>query len=231
MPGSPARPRNAASLVLIRRGPSGPQVLLGRRNAALAFMPEVFVFPGGRIGREDRQESGFVEEIPLPARGIDKRSSDLIKPLARAALRETHEETGLMIAQATSEFSRQALSKRHGVWRHYASSGLVPAFGALQPCARAITPTDEPRRFDTRFFVADGDLAHGTLRGSGELEDLDWYSLASLGELPMADVTQLVLQEAWLRVRAPDKAQGAITLFSWQRGKRVCRPALTRRLR
>ncbi len=231
MPRSPARPRDAASLVLIRCGPTGPQVLLGRRNAALAFMPGYFVFPGGRIGPEDRQDSGFVEEIPLPIVGIDKRSSNLMKPLARAALRETYEETGLMVAQALPKSSRKPEPKRQGIWRNYSVSGLAPAFGSLQLCARAITPTDEPRRFDTRFFVADGNLTHGTLRGSGELEDLGWYHLSDLTDLPMVDVSQLVLREAWLRISSAPRTQPAITLFSWQRGKRISRPALTRRPR
>jgi len=67
---------------------------------------------------------------------------------------------------------------------------------------RAITPTYSKRRYNTRFFLANGELAHGELGGSGELLDLGWRGLDQLRTLGLVDVTQFVMREALRRWRA-----------------------------
>src|SRR3546814_11957425 len=54
---SPVRPQDAASLILLRRGPGGPEVLMGRRAGGHRFLPNVYAFPGGRLGSSDRSET------------------------------------------------------------------------------------------------------------------------------------------------------------------------------
>src|SRR5215813_12180614 len=95
----PARPRDAAGLVLLRRRGAGREVLLGQRRATARFLPGVYVYPGGRLDPEDRLRSGFMEEFaPLPA-GLDQATTRLAPALLRAAIRETYEETGLLVGE------------------------------------------------------------------------------------------------------------------------------------
>ncbi|MDR3506720.1 MAG: NUDIX domain-containing protein [Caulobacteraceae bacterium] len=159
------RPRDAASLVLVRRSAKGLEVLMGRRPRKSAFAPDVFVFPGGKVEPGDR--------LARPLRPLDPESARrtgasprLAEALAAAALRETAEETGLI---------------------------LPPDHGALTLMARAITPTESPIRFHARFFLADWDEAHGAHSDSHELTDLTFRSLEDIAKLPLMDVTEAVL--------------------------------------
>jgi hypothetical protein len=96
---------------------------------------------------------------------------------------------------------------------------------------RAITPTYMPRRYNTRFFLADGALAHGTIGGDGELEDLAWWPLGAIDDLPLVDVTQAVLREALARWESKDRT-GEITckLLIYKYNNIVLRPLrVTRR--
>src|ERR1700759_3842228 len=95
------KPRDSATLILIDRAESVPKVLLGRRHERHRFMPGKFVFPGGRIEPTDRKMAA-VE--PLNERHIGRLMSRVKRPSAEkaasfalAAIRETYEETGLML--------------------------------------------------------------------------------------------------------------------------------------
>lgn len=163
---TPVRPRHAASLILLRHERAGPKVLMGRRPAKSRFAPDVFVFPGGKLDRGDfdqpsatRLGEACVRRAAAPER--------LAAALATAALRETAEETGLIVA---------------------------PDHAALNVAARAITPTVSPVRFHARFFVADADLASGEAAATPELEDLAWRSLDDALALPLFDITEAVLR-------------------------------------
>jgi 8-oxo-dGTP pyrophosphatase MutT (NUDIX family) len=149
--------------VLIRRARSGPEVLMGRRPPRSAFAPDVFVFPGGRLDAAD-----VLDPAPLDdhCARLAARSRRRAGALARTALRETAEETGLVVA---------------------------PERAALRLIARAITPTDSPIRFHARFFHADAEAADGELGGDGELADLAFRPLSDALALPIMDVTEAVL--------------------------------------
>ncbi len=203
-------PARAAGLVLLRQSTPGStalgstdtfEVLLGRRHRHSRFMPNVYVFPGGRIDDADDQPSGFAEDMPSPPEPSPLDAPELTV-FARGALRETFEETGLLVGQTvgrTDAPSASANPQASGVWAAYSQAGLVPAFAALNLLARAVTPADYPIRFDTYFFAADGATAHGDLAGDGELEDLGWVPVGSAPALPMAEVTRLILKEALIR--------------------------------
>src|SRR5712691_1056372 len=100
--GFPAvRPRDAATLILLDRSGPKPKVLLGRRHHGLAFMPGKFVFPGGRVDLRDREMS---VATPLDRRveaklmlKVQRPSAAKAQALALAAIRETLEETGLLL--------------------------------------------------------------------------------------------------------------------------------------
>jgi hypothetical protein len=87
------------------------------------------------------------------------------------------------------------------VWQAFATAGLRPGFEALDLICRAVTPTSSRRRYDTRFFLADGAHVRGELRRNGELEDLAWWPLAEVSRLAIVDVTAFVLAEALRRRR------------------------------
>lgn len=166
---------------------------MGRRPRTAAFMPGVYVFPGGRLERADRRPSGFPETLAELPQGVDRATRANAAAYARAALRETFEETGLLIGRPGSAGEPSPRQP----WRAFAASGLTPAFPGLSLVARAITPPHARRRFHTRFFLADGAWATGEIGGDGELEDLHWVPVAQTDRLPLPpQITALVLREA-----------------------------------
>lgn len=172
-------------------------------------MPNVYVFPGGRVDAEDDRPSGFTEDMPS-ATGRTSLNARQIAVCARTAVRETFEETGLLLAQ-TGTPSAGANPRTGAVWAAYSQAGLAPAFAALSLTARAITPATYPIRFDTIFFTANGAMAHGNLAGDGELEDIGWVPVGSAPDLPMAKVTRLILQEALIRQAGPPETRDLAT--------------------
>src|SRR5690606_19945286 len=130
--------------------------------------------------------------------GMSSRASPRrARALGLCAIRETFEETGLRIGQTASV---PIASPLHHDWSAFLDSGLVPALNSLRYFARAVTPPDNVRRFDTRFFIAFRDhiseLDQQPLVPSGELEDLDWVSIDQIDKLDVAHITQAILKEA-----------------------------------
>jgi 8-oxo-dGTP pyrophosphatase MutT (NUDIX family) len=196
-----AHPVDAAGLVLIRSGADGPEVLLGRRHRRAGFLPDIYVVPGGRVDAGDLPPSGFAEDLH-PRVAAQLRTGGRGRPplaFARAAIRETFEETGLLLA---GDGVPATMAADAPIWRAFGVQNCRPAFDALDFVCRAITPTYSRRRYNTRFFLADGDQAHGAIRGDGELEDLGWRPASGLDGLNIVDVTQYVLEEALRRWRA-----------------------------
>jgi 8-oxo-dGTP pyrophosphatase MutT (NUDIX family) len=196
MMGRPIRPVDAAGLILLRGRRDAPEVLLGRRHSKTAFLPDIYVVPGGRVDAEDLQPSGFPEPVhPTVAGNLAVGCRRPPIAFLRAALRETHEETGLLVGRP----SASADSPGAGVWGAYGAAGLAPEFGGLDFVLRAITPRESPRRYNTRFFLADGSQAAGDLKGDGELLDLAWRSTRALDGLNIVDVTWEVIRAAMRR--------------------------------
>src|SRR5262249_4555195 len=104
------RPRDAATLILIDRSGSVPKVLLGKRHGGHAFMPDKFVFPGGRVEAHDRHApvvgrlDQHVEDKLM--RHVSRPSRDKARALAVAAIREVFEETGLLVGRKVEDASR-----------------------------------------------------------------------------------------------------------------------------
>ncbi|MGH6892957.1 MAG: hypothetical protein ACREEP_11920, partial [Dongiaceae bacterium] len=117
----------------------------------------------------------------------------------RAALREMHEETGLIVGRRSA--GRRVAAPTPSVWRAYADAGIAPDFGSLDFVLRAITPAGSRRRYNTRFFLCDGAEAVGDLRGNGELLDLRWWDASALDRLNIVDVTWALIRLALRRWR------------------------------
>jgi 8-oxo-dGTP pyrophosphatase MutT (NUDIX family) len=193
----PVRPNDAAGLVLIRAARKGePEILIGRRPAKMGFLPGIHVVPGGRVDREDLAPSGFAG-VPHPAVAaqLGRRATAFL----HAALRETFEETGLLVGRPAGSIRQD--SSQSELWRAYGQAGLAPDLGGFDYLCRAITPVTSKRRFNTRFFLADGAGALGEITGNGELEDLAWHPAGRLADLTLVDVTQYVLETALRRWR------------------------------
>ena len=194
------RPRDAATLILLDHSGGATQVLLGRRHAAHKFMPGKFVFPGGRIEPCDRQMNvagpldAIVEE-KLNAR-TKRPSPAFARALALAAIRETFEETGLALGVRDYGAPPRA---PEGAWASFAATGVFPALDSLDFVARAITPPRRPKRFDTRFFVADAALiahrAPDVVNPDAELVELIWTPLEEAKNLDMPIITRVVLAD------------------------------------
>ncbi len=199
-PAASLRPRDAATLIVLdRRGRGGPKVLMGRRNARLAFMPGKFVFPGGRIELGDRAMSvaGALPDYAegALARRITKPPHHLGRALALAAIRETYEETGLLFG--TTEYGPPEAVPTG--WEAFRSHGVLPDLEALHFVARAITPPKRVRRFDTRFFTVDRSAVAaeepGRVAEDTEFTELAWVRLDAARKLDLPTITRIILDE------------------------------------
>jgi 8-oxo-dGTP pyrophosphatase MutT (NUDIX family) len=200
------RPKDAATLILVDRSGKTPKVLLGRRHHGHVFMPGKFVFPGGRIDKTDRLIKPATPLHPQTQkklmRGVPKISADRARALALTAIRETFEETGLLLGKKTAKPS----AALEGPWADFARLGYAPDLSALHFIARAITPPRRPRRFDTRFFSVDASaVAHTVadiIHPEAELVELVWLPISEARTLDMPTITSVVLQELEARVAA-----------------------------
>ena len=183
------KPRDAATLILLRRTEGRCEVLAGRRSDKHKFMPGVYVFPGGRRDPDDSRVrvAGALSaaiEAKLSYKAGSRMNATRMRALAVAALRETYEEAGLMIGAPSPDPS--------------ARLPFMPDISRLRLVARAITPPGRSRRFDTRFFAVFADeiaLDLSTLRASEELENLEWIDISETGRLKMPDITLTVLAD------------------------------------
>jgi 8-oxo-dGTP pyrophosphatase MutT (NUDIX family) len=210
-------PRDAATLVLCRRDQGEPQILVGKRAGGLKFMPNLYVFPGGRVDPADARAARVSDLRPEVLAKLTLGASAVrAHALAMAAVREMFEEAGLLVGQR----SERRLRSKSESWSKFLANGVVPALHGLDYIARAITPPGNPRRFDTRFFLADATHAHAPdeLLGSGELLDLRWVALSQVRELPLPEATLMVIAEVEKRVAAPDPNTVPIPFARFTRG-------------
>lgn len=195
-----ARPRHAATLIIVRRDGPRPRILMGRRNKGHSFMPDKWVFPGGRVDRTDFGAPSASELSPQTAATLDKTlrhaSPRLPRALGLAAIRETFEEAGLLLG-------RQAPSRPGaGPWREFLEAGALPDLSALTFVARAITPPYRPKRFDARFFMADAESLVSLERrpDCGELDEIAWLEFEETADFDLPNITRFVVREAARRL-------------------------------
>jgi 8-oxo-dGTP pyrophosphatase MutT (NUDIX family) len=164
----------------------GPEVYLLRRVKGMAFAGGMHVFPGGAVDPDDA-DADIAWEGPPPSVWAEWFGAD--EPTARAlvcaAVRETFEECGVLLAGdpelladvSTDEWEaeREALeSRRQSLSQLLARRGLVLRADLLRPLAHWITPEVEPKRFDTRFFLAEMPEGQVCRHVGGEADQRVW---------------------------------------------------------
>lgn len=167
----PAPPRPSATVALVRDSAAGPQVLLLRRHGRSGFAADAWVFPGGVVDKADR-DPAVAEYLdgPSPAQWAARMGTGTPEEalgFVAAALREAFEETGILLAHPdpaapsrindtqSLEVARRALLDGVVTLRQMAvGNGVRLAGDALAYLAHWVTPEPEPRRYDTRFFLA-----------------------------------------------------------------------------
>ena len=222
-----APPQDAATLVIVATGEGEPKVLMGRRRPDQVFLPNKFVFPGGRVDAADVDVPCASDLLPhetgklmLAMKG--EASHARARAIALAAVRETFEETGLIVG-----VRRTPASEHHaGPWQAFLASGAVPDLSQLSYFARAITPPGRSRRYDTRFFVVDaGAIAGRAGIPDGELSGIGWYSLEAARRLDLPGITHFILEDLgeWLKLDIEQSALAPVPFYDHDQGsfKRV----------
>jgi glyoxylase-like metal-dependent hydrolase (beta-lactamase superfamily II)/8-oxo-dGTP pyrophosphatase MutT (NUDIX family) len=237
----PPIPIPAATVVLVRPGSTGPEVLLTRRPASMAFAADMYVYPGGRVdpGDADRAVADrSVLTAPEAARGLggDLPADDALAAYV-AAIRELFEEAGVLLADGPGAqvvprslvaAARTALVGGDASFATIAAElGLTLRTDLLVPLSRWVTPPTMPRRFDARFFVAElPDGARVSFEGD-EVADHAWHTpgdalrAMAAGEAGMWVPTSATLQQlehagsvAEMRDRLAPGSLGAIEVHA-----------------
>jgi 8-oxo-dGTP pyrophosphatase MutT (NUDIX family) len=199
-PGPPIR--DAATLIVVDRTADVPRVLMGRRRPDQIFLPNKFVFPGGRVDDADASAPSIDELddaearlLALPRAGLAPSTVAAVRALALAALRETFEETGLAVGVRVAS-AQMSGAPKPPAWGPYLDHGVVPRLAGLRFFLRAITPRARPRRYDTRFFLMDAaEIAVRTAATDEELSEIGWYGLDTLDRMDVPSITRIVIGE------------------------------------
>ena len=147
----PAPLRPAATVLLLRDGPQGLEVLMTRRSMTASFAPGAYVFPGGGIDAADAQAHSMASRRP--------KQSDLHLTQAIAAIRESFEELGILFARhADGRWANNGdiaqIDRKAAFVPQCQAQGLTLAADQVFVLAHWITDRDLPRRFDVPFLVA-----------------------------------------------------------------------------
>ena len=229
---TPATPRDAATVIVLRSAPppaarggheaASVQVLMLRRTAAMKFAPGAHVFPGGSVDPGDYDSDvGWHGPTAEEFGARLGASAKVARALVCAAVRETFEESGVLLAGppgggplaapsgSSWEADRMAVASGALTLAELLSRrGLVLRADLLVPWARWITPEGEPRRFDARFFAAalpDGQQAVGH---EAEADHVAWLrpseaiASARAGEISLLPPTAVTLSEIAAAVAA-----------------------------
>ncbi|MDQ2637427.1 MAG: NUDIX domain-containing protein [Actinomycetota bacterium] len=190
-PEVPAPVKDAATIVVVRDGDEGIEAYLMRRQSSMAFAPGFYVFPGGGVLPEDYDEVPWIgPDQTVWAEGW-RTDEDRARALVVAAVRETFEETGVLLAgpdadtvladTADLEPMRDALEAREVRFGDFLRErGLFLRADLVGAWAHWITPDFEPRRFDTRFFVAALPKGQNVGAMSGEADRVVWAPLTKV---------------------------------------------------
>jgi len=213
-PGTPAaRPRDAATLIIWRMPCSFIEVLMGARHHGHTFMPERYVFPGGRVDPHDSRVRVASPLAPHVAGQLRRKLAPArAKAMAVAAVRETFEETGLVIGGPDPS----PKSPPPAGWEKFFAAGFAPALDRIDYIARAVTPPIRPVRFNARFFMIEASQVTGDLSGSGELDDIRWFPLEEAQKLELPNITRRVLRHIGELIANPLPRSADVTVPCFQ---------------
>lgn len=211
----PAPLRDAATVILLRAlAPGPPELLLVRRHSRSGFAASMWVFPGGAVDPADatlepERWSGLDPAVLGAVAGVDP---GVALGLAVAAVRETFEEAGVLLAvhadgrpvdpfdAEVARFRRLLLDRAtptpdFAAW--LAATDLVLDLGALTPWSRWRTPVSEPRRYDTLFLLAIAPKGQVAAHDRIEVTESRWATAAEALALHAAD--ELLLMHPTIR--------------------------------
>lgn len=206
--------RDAATLILLRVDDGVPRVLMGKRSSAHTFMPDVYVFPGGRVDDGDEQPPSLSELAQDCHNALVRRAARPPRAFAMTAIRETFEETGLVVGRC----ARLAYDPPEN-WRAYFNLGAAPCLKDISFLGRAVTPPGNTRRFDTRFMIGRTDqvlMDDRPPQDSDELSELRWLTLGEAQEAKLPIVTRFVLRQLTSQLQ---DAPGSNARFHWRWGE------------
>jgi 8-oxo-dGTP pyrophosphatase MutT (NUDIX family) len=239
---TPSVPRDAATVMVLRAAPVGGdlEVLMLRRVAGMKFAPGAYVFPGGSVDEADHgAEIGWHGPDPAEFGARLGASPGLARALVCAAVRETYEEAGVLLAGTQDgiaepsgpswEADRLALAGSTMTLAGLLSRrDLLLRADLLVPWARWITPEAEPRRFDARFFVAALPQGQQPTRHEAESDTMAWMrpadalEAARAGEISMLPPTAVTLNDFAVEAAA---GGGVADILA---ARRTIRPVLPR---
>ena len=190
----PVDARHASTVVLLRDGdgqPGGLEVYLLRRHVDMAFAAGMCVFPGGGVDKRDFDaDIGWVGPTPTEWAALLGTDEAFARALVCAAVRETFEESGVLLAGPTAdtvvedttgddwEEDRRALEAREVSFTSFLDRrGLKLRTDLLRLWGSWVTPVFEPRRFNARFFVAELPSGQATRDVSTESDHVVWLTL------------------------------------------------------
>jgi 8-oxo-dGTP pyrophosphatase MutT (NUDIX family) len=219
-PSEPATPRPAATIVLMRDGSDGMEILLMKRNRSAGFVPGAYVFPGGRVDGSDATDAVLERMDGLtPQRAADRLDLQDGEPPAisyyLAALREAFEEAGILVAHdsegnhpPTAAENEDIDAIRDDLMEDRISfAEALDRMGcriegeSIEYFAHWITPLPEPRRYDTRFFAARVSDGATPIVDPREMTDAVWITPSAAlsrcdeGTLPMIFPTIKTLEQ------------------------------------
>lgn len=197
----PVTPRPSATVMIARDGANGMEIFMVARDRQVDFASGAVVFPGGKVDPDDHHEAWQPAAAALPAKGPESQ-------YWIAAVRETFEESGLLIAERSGGGRLSAADVAEIGASHRArildgsvtfssltqSLGLVPAFSEMVHFAYWVTPVTMPKRFETHFFLVHAPEEHVATHDGQEAVRSFWISPRDL--VAEADAGRQVLVPA-----------------------------------
>jgi len=211
------KPKRAATIVLIQGDTDNPRILMGQRGKGHDFMPSVYVFPGGRVDRADSYAPYSGELSPRTQSILQAAYAPrAAKALLLAAIRETFEETSLILGKK----EKTSKTMTHTSWQEFMDKGSIPDLSGIEVFGRAITPPHRHKRFDTWFFVKhlEGNIADTA--DSAELLNVGWFTFDQIDALNTHRATDMMLQ-VLKKYLSHDTAPRKIFYSRMARGKYV----------
>lgn len=243
VPEPPLRP--AATVVLLRDGPAGPEVFMVRRQEGTAFMAGAHVFPGGRVESADGEavDSTWCDGVEAAAEQLDDLSQADATAFRVAAMRELFEESGVLLArnvprpaardafislagaEAQARFEKYRVDVHNGMTPLrdiFVREGLRLALDALVAFAHWVTPPNDVRRFDTRFFLARTPPEQVPVHDDAEATHSAW--LRPVEAMALANRDEIILPPpTWTTLRELAPFGGVDEAVAWARRRRIVR--------
>lgn len=197
------KPKLASTLVLTCGTGKHQKILMGQRSKRHDFMPSVYVFPGGRVDRADSYAPYAGELSTRTARILESAySARRARAVVLASVRETWEETGLMIGTE----ARMTRNLNNASYDAFREAGYLPDLSGIEVFGRAVTPPHRHKRFDAWFFVKHmGDIVPPAITDSHELLNVGWFTFDEIEKLETQRATDMMLHvlKGYLKANSP----------------------------